>query len=583
MRRRQAALILCVSLLAYSLFFSFAVLRTDFQTLFPLDPKGIGLFTILLILVASFPIVIKGTNIVLIQAVTVAVFLQYGLLVEMILSQLSVFYLLFIRFRSRDWRRYCLNGTMILLTSVGSALVFMLLGGEMNASATSNKTPIVPILGYVISNILINHTLLYLIQNKLLQVKKEWFGPDFWWEVIPLAIILPTGILIHELYRNLGSMAILYVMIPIVSFSMIFKLYNRLENMNKKLKIINQTSHSMKGKLDVQQVLRDFGQAVEELVNYEYLYVYKVDEQRQQLELIYGIDRSVAQESKIQLLSASLPIGAGLSGIVAETGKSIRIGFQRKAKHFQQELELLHHRRKQNSILSFPLIRHDQLIGVVTLSHSDSNRYTKEDVRLAEILASQAGIALRNADKFEQTKRKSEMDELTGLYNYRYFEHLLFTSVRDAQEKQETLALILLDIDHFKSINDRYGHLVGNRVLFRLAEILSAEIQDLGMVTRYGGEEFTILLPSIDQEQALKLAEGLRYKVEHTPISLEAGLELEQLELEKREVSITVSVGVSVFPTDADDALSLVRHADRAMYMGAKQKGRNKVAAYRTG
>lgn len=590
MRRRQLTLILSVSLLTYFLLFSYAFVMIDFEALYPLDYTGIFLFFVLLLMVASFPIVIKGTNIVFIQAVTIAVFLQFGLLIEMILSQLAIFYLLFFRFRTRDLKRYFLNGTMLLFVSAGSALVFWGLGGELQRAGQEGNLSLIPVLGYITSNILINHTLLFIIQNKIRKIKRDWLGQELWWEVVPLAIIFPTGILISELYRSLGSQAILYVMIPIVSFSIIFKLYNRLETSNQKLKIINQTGSRMKGQLSVQQVIDDFVTAYRKLVPCDYMYVYKVNEPQKRLELIYFDGDPLHAEQRQQLFEAELRIGAGLSGLPAATGKSIRVGFESDALQFSRELGILHHRLKQNSILSVPLVRQEQVIGVVTISHSDTNRYSKEDLRLAEILASQAGIALRNAVKFEQAKRKSERDELTGLYNYRAFEHLLYKQVKEAQEIKKPLALVLLDIDYFKKVNDQYGHLEGNHVLYLLAKQLKQTLPDQGIVTRYGGEEFTVLLPDTDQEKAMLWAEKIRSTVEGLTIPLHQKQDtflqdtlIKEAKSFPKGIQVTVSIGVAVYPEHAQDALSLVRYADRAMYTGAKQKGRNRVAVYQTG
>lgn len=573
------ALIISVTLISYSLFSLYFIFIVDIPYYTMNDYLGMFLFLVLLILMVSFPITIKGTSIVFMHAVTVAIFLQFGILVEVIISQLAIFFALF-KLRA-TWDRYPLNGIMFLITSVGAATVFFALGGELNKS--SNEIPeiqLVPMAGYLLASILINHVILYLITTKLRGQKKDILGKELWWEVIPVLLISPTGILIYILYNQLNWMIILYVMIPIVTFSIIFRLYNRLDIVNEKLKAINETGNVMTGKLNVEHVTNEFVKAIEKLVPYQYCTVFKMDEQSNALLPIKIAGLAITPDARKKFMSLKVEVGDGLSGQVAAQRKSITIGHEQDVLHYKNEPDFFFH---QNSVLSVPLIRSDQVIGVITLSHSELQKYTKEDATLVEILANQAAIAFKNADEYEETKRKSEVDELTGLYNYRYFEHELFKQMESAKRLKGQLSLILLDIDHFKTFNDTFGHLAGNTILQTLANMIKDEIGDAGLVTRYGGEEFTILLPNVDQQIAYQRAESLRQRIEKTSLQVEPDLEKNEERTKKEEVHITVSLGVASYPEHADDPLSLVRHADRAMYIGAKRKGRNKVAVYQVG
>lgn len=143
--------------------------------------------------------------------------------------------------------------------------------------------------------------------------------------------------------------------------------------------------------------------------------------------------------------------------------------------------------------------------------------------------------------------------------------------------KRGLLSLILLDIDHFKSVNDTYGHQSGNEILIELAERLRNRIGDIGTVARYGGEEFVLLLPDMMKGDALKLAEQIRLLIANEPFTL-----LQSMDEEGKQIliDITASIGVATAPQDAEDSLALIRHADRALYVGAKRSGRNRVAEY---
>lgn len=141
----------------------------------------------------------------------------------------------------------------------------------------------------------------------------------------------------------------------------------------------------------------------------------------------------------------------------------------------------------------------------------------------------------------------------------------------------QSLSLIMLDIDKFKVVNDTYGHHSGNLILKEFAQLIKSEIGREGTVGRYGGEEFVVILPNYTKLQAMNLAEQLRLKIEQTPFIVE----LDLADVTREEIIfITASIGVSTAPEDSDEGNSLIRNADRALYIGAKQAGRNRVAEY---
>jgi diguanylate cyclase (GGDEF)-like protein len=173
----------------------------------------------------------------------------------------------------------------------------------------------------------------------------------------------------------------------------------------------------------------------------------------------------------------------------------------------------------------------------------------------------------------DELRRLSVTDDLTGLYNQRFFYATLGREVEAARRYGAPLALLLLDLDHFKVYNDSYGHLEGDRVLRRFADSLQSAVRATDLACRYGGEEFVVLLPHTDLEEALVVAERIRHGVEDLefyPVVPGQG---------QRKAGITVSVGASLFAPKGD-MNELVRQADVAMYR-AKEAGRNRVALYR--
>ncbi|MHB1103445.1 MAG: diguanylate cyclase [Devosia sp.] len=160
-------------------------------------------------------------------------------------------------------------------------------------------------------------------------------------------------------------------------------------------------------------------------------------------------------------------------------------------------------------------------------------------------------------------------DGLTGLCNHRTFYAQLTDELARARRSGRPFSLLLLDIDHFKRVNDTHGHLAGDAVLKGLGELLGRQARAMDRVCRYGGEEITVILPETDPAAAASFAERLRAAVEAQPFDVDAGALL----------YITVSIGVASWPAHADDAQALIAAADAAMY-AAKQRGRNLVACY---
>lgn len=216
------------------------------------------------------------------------------------------------------------------------------------------------------------------------------------------------------------------------------------------------------------------------------------------------------------------------------------------------------------------------MIGVLLLASKRKRAYEKSQLMIVDILCSYFAVAIDNAKHYELTKTQSERCALTKLYNYSYFEKLLteeFDKLFHFERK--VLSLIILDIDHFKTVNDTYGHQSGNEILCELATRLNNLVGTWGTVARYGGEEFVVLLPEAHKEEAYQMAEMIRQSIANWPFILQQSLDFKQ-----HQVKITASIGIATAPEDAEEPLALVRHADRALYVGAKRAGRNRVAEY---
>ncbi len=191
-----------------------------------------------------------------------------------------------------------------------------------------------------------------------------------------------------------------------------------------------------------------------------------------------------------------------------------------------------------------------------------------DDVKVLELLAAGAAVALQNAHLYQETQRLATTDPLTGLSNYRHFHELLKLEVQRARRMEYAVGLLMMDLDHFKLINDRHGHPAGDQALREIADVLRKRLRRTDVIGRIGGEEFAAILPGDGPEEVAIVAEKLRKAVEDLP-PVRGGMDIQQ-------TSITLSVGGASLGPDVLDAQSLMSCADRALYE-AKRSGRNQV------
>lgn len=218
------------------------------------------------------------------------------------------------------------------------------------------------------------------------------------------------------------------------------------------------------------------------------------------------------------------------------------------------------------SLMSVPLIVGNKIIGILRVDSQKENTFAMEDLRLLTTIADLTAIAIENAQLFHELEELATHDSLTGLLLRRFFLERLSQELTRALRRKKELSLLMVDLDHFKEYNDRFGHTAGDRALKTVAMILNDIFKDPGnIICRYGGEEFVVLLTDCPKKVALTLARKLREAIEQHTIYV------------RREKSfITVSVGMATFPQDAQMKEELIQKADEALYQ-AKRQGRNRV------
>jgi diguanylate cyclase (GGDEF)-like protein len=216
-----------------------------------------------------------------------------------------------------------------------------------------------------------------------------------------------------------------------------------------------------------------------------------------------------------------------------------------------------------------PMRRREQTPGyLATFRHRGAPAFTSGEANQLTLLAAWTAMALENQRLSESVEKLAVTDDLTQVYNYRFLRLALKRELKRAARYGQELSLIMLDVDNLKGYNDRHGHLRGSYLLREMAGLLVRQVRSFDLIAKYGGDEFTLILPQTGIEGAMTVAERMCHAV------AEHGFPLEEAG------RITISAGVAVFPGDADDALPLIRAADVALYE-AKRRGRNRVLTCR--
>ncbi|MGA2992088.1 MAG: sensor domain-containing diguanylate cyclase [Candidatus Korobacteraceae bacterium] len=221
-----------------------------------------------------------------------------------------------------------------------------------------------------------------------------------------------------------------------------------------------------------------------------------------------------------------------------------------------------------NSVLVVPLFVRTRVLGSLQLFGPTPNTFSEEDAQLLWILSLVAETLLTRDYANEALIKFAFTDFLTGMKTRGYFETQLEREIKRAERSKGPLALVMIDIDHFKNLNDSRGHHVGDVLLRDLSSILMKDMRQIDTVARYGGEEFVVILPETNNVGAYRVAQRLRKAVEGARFFAGSPLEV---------VKLTISLGVAVFPHDAQFKRDLIEAADAALYE-AKRGGRNRVA-----
>ncbi|HEY8425180.1 MAG TPA: sensor domain-containing diguanylate cyclase [Limnochordales bacterium] len=336
--------------------------------------------------------------------------------------------------------------------------------------------------------------------------------------------------------------------------------YTQNQRRARHLAILHEISRAMARPLRLEPLFETIFREVARVMPVEAFVITLYEPEKEALHAAFIVDKGQ------RYAPVTLPADRGPTVEVVRTGRPLFIN--RRPEEMDRPVpgrRLVGVPEEPASAIIVPMILESRVVGTISAQAYRPGAYTQEDFELLATIAGQAAIYVENARLYEQTVQLAMTDSMTGLGNARMLRRELARELARARRSGAPLSLIMLDSDHLKEVNDRYGHLVGDRYLALLADVIRAHVRAGDIVTRYGGDEFVVVLPETPLEDAERVAERIVGAVARTPLLVG-----------QERVFTSASAGVAVYPVCGEDEEQLLRAVDRALYE-AKRAGKGRV------
>jgi diguanylate cyclase (GGDEF)-like protein len=328
----------------------------------------------------------------------------------------------------------------------------------------------------------------------------------------------------------------------------------QLQERDRETTLVNRLTAIITSSVSIQAILEGFAQELRRVVSVDWTAIALIDENELCFPALFSTIASPWQKKD------RIPLKGSATEWVATEKKSLyETDLTQSCRFWTGERPL---KRGIRSIACLPLTVRGDAIGSLISASCQPNAYNPRQIRLLEQVALQIATPIENAQLYAKLQQRLRSDELTGLFNRRHFEERLKEETERHSKHKKEFSLLMLDLDSFKTYNDTYGHPSGDKLLRDVGGIIKSSTKNIGQAFRYGGDEFTVILPETTIEDAHQVAERVRDRVAHAT--------------DAREVAVTCSVGAASCPSDGVTPDELINAADTALYY-AKGTGGNRV------
>jgi diguanylate cyclase (GGDEF)-like protein len=331
--------------------------------------------------------------------------------------------------------------------------------------------------------------------------------------------------------------------------------------MRHHLTVLNEVGKALTSSLDLKEILDIVMEKIGDLLSPQNWSLLLLDEKKNELkfEIVVG-------EGSEKIKGIRLKMGEGIAGWVAKEKKPLLIPDVAKDPRFYKKVDEIS-KFTTKSIICVPLIARERCLGVIELINVGRDKFDDEDMLVLTTIADYTAIAIENAKYFKKIQELTTVDDLTHLYNRRTLHSRLKYEIERAKRFESDLSLIFMDLDYFKDVNDKYGHMCGDNLLKEFSRLILQIIRNVDIAYRYGGDEFLILMTETTKKSAVLAGERIEKAIKKRVF----------LRNDKINLHITASIGTATFPTDAKNKDDLIKAADANMYR-FKRNVRNKVA-----
>lgn len=374
-----------------------------------------------------------------------------------------------------------------------------------------------------------------------------------------LAFLIRSALVEQITVQDL-SLVLFVLMVSIVVLEIVHRMRHALTQQLRRTESMNMVAAKLSSSLEIEDVVALLGEAIRGALPADTYYVGRLISDHVHLDLLFDEGRFYP--------AADLPLVETLAGRVVTSRQPLLLtDLPKQHKKLGIRVGLVGNQRPSTSWLGVPILIDNEVFGMIGVASYKHDAFNLRDQELLENIAHQAALAIDNARHHAEVERQSRHDSLTGALNHGWFLKMLAAAAASCQEQGSPLSLIMLDVDHFKQYNDRYGHLLGDQVLTTLVQTIQQHIKSSDLTGRWGGEEFIIALPDTTLPQAQIVATRIRQTLAEIVLTDRYGASIP---------APTISQGIAILPDDTDEIFQLIDRADQRLYI-AKARGRDQI------